>query len=225
MSEATVVGDTIEGVENPENFLNQEHYFTSAIYTIQKPDFIPLLNKVSREYLKKNKKASEIYPVIMSDNMVLDERLKEITGFIADTAFSILQSQGYNMNVYEIVMYDFWCQEHYKFSGQEEHIHQAVLSGFYFIDCPKNSSRVVFHDPRPAKVYSNLMEANPSMATYGSTMINYEPKPGMLMFANSWLPHSFLKNSSPKPFRFMHFNIGVNFKKPVDCPMPQTEVV
>jgi len=212
MSKVTIVGDVNETIEQSDNVLTQEHYFTSAIYTLQKPEFIPLLNKISKEYLKKSKKASEIYPVTMSDNMVFDERLREVIGFIKDTSFNILQSQGYNMNFYEIVMYDFWCQEHHKFSGQEEHIHQAVLSGFYFIDCPENSSRVVFHDPRPAKVFGNLVEENPIVATYGSTMINYEPKPGMFMFSNSWLPHSFLKNASSKPFRFMHFNIGVNFK-------------
>jgi uncharacterized protein (TIGR02466 family) len=140
------------------------------------------------------------------------ERIKDVVSFITQTAYHILVTQGYDMNFYEVMVYDLWGQEHYKFSGQEEHIHQAILSGFYFIDCPENSSRVLFHDPRPAKVYSNLTEKNSSMATYASTVINYEPKPGMLMFANSWLPHSFLKNSSSEPFRFMHFNIGVNHK-------------
>jgi hypothetical protein len=29
------------------------------------------------------------------------------------------------------------------------------------------------------------------------------------MFTNSWLPHSFTKNPSKKPFKFIHFNVGV----------------
>jgi len=31
----------------------------------------------------------------------------------------------------------------------------------------------------------------------------------MLMFANSWLAHSFTRNASDKPMRFIHFNLSV----------------
>jgi hypothetical protein len=40
-------------------------------------------------------------------------------------------------------------------------------------------------------------------------MINYHPKEGMLMLTNAWLPHSFTRNMSDKPMRFIHFNVNV----------------
>jgi hypothetical protein len=70
---------------------------------------------------------------------------------------------------------------------------------------------LVIHDPRPGKVQGNLPETDISIATYGSNMINFEPKPGMLVFANSWLPHSFGRHANDKPIQFVHFNITVNY--------------
>ena len=107
-----------------------------------------------------------------------------------------------------------WTQEHYKFSGQDEHVHPNMqISGFYFLDVPKNTPKVIIHDPRPSKVFSALPEVDMTQATYASTMINFTPEPGTLLLTNSWLPHSFTKNPSEKPFRFIHFNLGIVAKQ------------
>jgi len=196
--------------------LKEWHYFTSAVYSVTHTDFLKDINKISREYVNRTKKGiklNEIYPVYMGDNMSADPRLSDFTNFIKATASNILMSQGYNMQMLEVIFHELWAQEHYKFSGQEQHIHGGShITGFYFLDVPDDAPRVVFHDPRSAKVYSNLPESNPAQATYGSTMINFLPIPGTFIFTNSWLPHSFLKNPSVKPFRFIHFNLGVAMK-------------
>jgi hypothetical protein len=67
----------------------------------------------------------------------------------------------------------------------------------------------LFHDPRPGKVQINLPEFNTSNATLASDIINFDPKPGMLMFTNAWLPHGYTKNGSNKPMRFIHFNLAI----------------
>ena len=79
---------------------------------------------------------------------------------------------------------------------------------------PKDSPKLVFHDPRPAKVYANLPEFNSSDATYGSVIINYPPEPGKMMFTNSWLPHTIQRNPSKTPFRLVHWNLGVMWVPP-----------
>jgi len=40
-------------------------------------------------------------------------------------------------------------------------------------------------------------------------MVSFKPENGMLLFSNSWLPHSFTRNGSDKPFKFLHFNLGI----------------
>ena len=214
-SKVEIVGDepTNQLVQAPILQMIEHHYFASAVYSVQKPEFLKDVNKISREYvnrIKKTNKLDEIYPVYMTENMFTDPRLSEFVNFIGFLSGDILARQGYNMSNYNIIFYEMWTQEHYKFSGQEEHVHPGCqISGFYFLDVPKKSPRVIIHDPRAAKVFSNLPETDMNQATYGSTMINFTPEQGTLMLTNSWLPHSFTKNPSDKPFRFIHFNLGV----------------
>jgi uncharacterized protein (TIGR02466 family) len=221
-SKVEIIGDDSSSQTTQANQLqlNEWHYFTSAVYTVQKPEFLKDVNKISREYvnrIKKNSKLDEIYPVYMSENMYTDPRLGEFTNFIAYISKDILTRQGYNLTNLDVAFFEMWTQEHYKFSGQEEHVHPgSQISGFYFLDVPKNSTRVIIHDPRPAKIFSNLPEQDMSLATYGSTMINFMPEAGTMMFTNSWLPHSFTKNPADKPFRFIHFNLGVVAKQQIN---------
>lgn len=197
--------------------LVESHYFMSAVYTTEVPEYLDSLRKVSKEYLTQSKKQvtmNKIYPVMMSPNFVQDERVKPFVQLIEQTSLGIMINQGYDMSSFDVLCHEVWAQEHHQFSGQEEHIHpNCQISGFYFLDVPKDSSRVVFHDGNQAKKMIALPESNMNNATYASTMINYEPKPGMMMFTNSWLSHSFLKNSSKKPFTFIHFNVTLMYKQ------------
>lgn len=208
--------------------LTEALYFPSAIYTAEAPEYLDILRKVSKEYLAQAKKQitiNKIYPVIMSPGFGQDERVKPVIELIEKTSLNIMASQGYNMNIFDAFCHEFWAQEHYQFSGQEEHIHpNCQISGFYFLDVPKDSSRVVFHDNNQAKKMTALPEANMDYASYASTMINYEPKPGMLMFTNSWLPHSFIKNSSKKAFTFIHFNVVVMYRQNQTTPTSNCDV-
>lgn len=195
--------------------LQQWHYFPSVLYTIDRPEFLDNLRTVSNEYLasiKTTNTLNEIYPVWQTVGFQNDARIADFVRFIGTTCWDILAGQGYNMMPLHTTVTELWCQEHHKFSGQDEHIHGMgnQISGFYILDVPEdNTPRVAIHDPRPAKQYANLHEANMANATYASLAINFLPKPGQFMFFNSWLPHSFTKNPSSTPLRFIHFNIGV----------------
>ena len=194
--------------------LQQWHYFPSVLYTIDKPEFVNSVANVSNEYLqaaRQNQQLNEIYPVYMTQGFQNDARVADFVRFIGTTAWDILAGQGYNMTPFHTFLTELWCQEHHKFSGQDEHLHGNgnQISGFYFIEVPDDSPRVAIHEPRPAKQYANLPEANMANATYASLAINFMPKVGQFMFTNSWLPHSFTKNPSNTPFRFIHFNVGV----------------
>jgi uncharacterized protein (TIGR02466 family) len=196
-----------------QNGLATSYYFPSPIYVIEKPEFISKIKEVAEESLAKRRKESklnDLYPVYMSDNL-LDERLSDFLGFAGSTCWNILDSQGYAMSNLTTTFTECWVQEHYKHSAMDQHTHNGSVQivGFYFLDVPKDSSRAVFHDPRPGKVQINLPETNHSNATLASDIINFDPKPGLLIFSNAWLPHSYTKNSSNKPLRFIHFNLSV----------------
>jgi len=205
-------------------------YFPTMVGSVKKPEFLDIVKEVSDEYLEKRKEQQreldEIYPVYMTDNFYHEERIREFVNFIGKTSWDVLNGQGYNMETLGVSFNEMWTQEHYKHSAMEQHIHGygSQLTGFYFLDVPEKSSKVVFHDPRPSKVQINLPEKDMNVATYGSNMINFNPEPGMLMITNSWLPHSFTRHGSDDPLRFVHFNLIVMQQPQTSCPAP-AEVV
>lgn len=227
-----IIGDSESNQEcptsPPDGELQTYYYFPSAVYTVMKPEFIDVVMEVSNESLKANTHdLNEIYPVQMSGHIADDPRLEEFTSFVADTAWNILASQGYAMNNFTTYFSEMWTQEHHKHSLMEQHVHGAgnQLLGFYFLETPENCSRAVFHDPRPGKVQINLMETDGSNATPASNMINFAPEPGMLLFSNAWLPHSFSRHASEEPIKFVHFNVGVQYTPQVTSVTPAAEII
>ena len=207
--------------------LNVGWYFPCPIYNVERPDFLPSVSEVSEEALNESRKTqqvNDIYPVLMSGNFFTDPRVASFSQFVADTAWNILKDQGYNMMGLQTSFMEMWTQEHHKMSGMEQHVHGfgSQIVGFYFLEAPEGSSRVVFHDPRPGKIPLNLSEQNVSQATVASQMINFEPNPGLMVFSNAWLPHSFTRHTADKPIKFVHFNLTVQVAPP---PPPPAEVV
>jgi uncharacterized protein (TIGR02466 family) len=164
----------------------------------------------------------------MSQSYFNDPRIADFSKFVAQTAWDILKDQGYNMENKQTFFTEMWTQEHSKHSLMEQHTHKfgAQIVGFYFLDTPEGCSRLVIHDPRPAKTIVGLDETNMTMATEASDMINFEPKPGMIVFTNGWLPHSFGRHAGKKPIKFVHFNLSVQFAPQTACPIaPAAEVI
>ena len=208
--------------------INPWHYFTSPIYSFDKPEFLDAAKEVSEEkfkIIKETEKPNQIYPLLNTKNIHDDPRIENLASYVVTMAHHILDSQGYDMNQYRVDIYDFWCQEHYQTSGHERHVHNAVISGFYFINCPENSCRLLIHEPRQAKEYSQLIEKNPEIATYASNSINFVPKEGQIIFTNSWLSHSFTRNESDKPFRMIHFDLGLIYTPQIVSFIPNAEVI
>lgn len=216
--------------EKTPDIVMSEVYFPTVVYQIEKPEFLEAVCKVSESVLvdvRKNATLNDIYPVHMTGNLFDHPDIIPFQYYVGATAYNILTEQGYNLAGFEPYFSEMWCQEHYKHSGMEQHVHGAgsQIVGFYFLDTPENCSKVVLHDPRPAKSMSSWSETNVSKVTPASGMINFTPKPGLLMFTNAWLPHSFSRHGSDAPMRFIHFNLGLRPLPAAVCPAPAAEVV
>lgn len=201
-----------EVVKNTQ--LQVAYHFPCPIYLIERPDFLNIVNEVSKESLlqqHEERKLDDIYPVMMSGNYFADPRLTKFTEFVGATAWNILAEQGYFMQDKMVSFTEMWTQEHHKHSAMDQHIHGygSQIVGFYFLEVPENSSRLVFHDPRMGKPLIDLPETDVNQATIASKMINFKPKPGLMVFANAWLAHSFTRHAAEKPIKFVHFNLTV----------------
>lgn len=198
--------------------------FPSAVYLIDRPDFLAPVQSVSEEALEvaRGKHAlDEIYPLYMSDSYFTDPRVSSFSEFVGSTAWNIMSEQGYAMHDKRMTFTEMWTQEHYKHSAMEQHVHGygAQIVGFYFLETPAGCSNIVFHDPRAAKVQIDLREQDVTNVTLASKMINFAPKPGMLIFSNAWLAHSFTRHANEQPLKFVHFNLNVT-DTPLTCPAP-----
>ena len=207
-----------------QTHLQVAHHFPCPIYVIERPDFLKTISFISDEALVESRKTqslNEIYPVYMTNNYFGDSRAAGFAEFVGATAWNILNEQGYAMQDKAVQFTEMWTQEHHKHSAMDAHVHGfgSQIVGFYFLETPAGGSNVVFHDPRAAKVQIDLPEQDMSMATPASKMINFTPKPGMMIFANSWLAHSFTRHAADKPIKFVHFNLSVT-TAPQSCAIP-----
>jgi uncharacterized protein (TIGR02466 family) len=202
--------------------LQVAYHFPCPIYLIERPDFLDAVNVVSEEFLdvaKKERDLNEIYPVHMTQSYFGDPRVAKFSEFVGATAWNILNEQGYAMQDKAVSFTEMWTQEHHKHSAMDAHVHGfgSQIVGFYFLETPEGCSNVVFHDPRAGKVQIDLPEQDMNMATPASKMIHFTPKPGMMIFANSWLSHSFTRHAADLPIKFVHFNLTV-IHQPQACP-------
>lgn len=220
-----------EEVNNDEPQLALYTYFQTPIYHVKLPKYLDVVRKVSKDALKeikKDYKLDEIYPVYQTNDLRDDERLAEFSSHVINAAWDVMNAQGYAMDDFKTVYDSMWIQEHHKHSAMDQHSHGFGLQlvGFYFIDVPTDSSRLIIHDPRPAKVQINMPERDMTMATIASQAINFTPEPGDLYFTPAWLQHSITRNASKNPIRFMHINIGTMWSpQQQTCQMPEAEVI
>jgi hypothetical protein len=215
---------------NTKEELNEMFLFSAPVYKTHKPEFLKVARQVSQKFISKRKKEKELnsaYPVYMTENLHEAYEMQNFSNNIAQLSWGILKAQGYAMQHFDTYFTEMWCQEHHNMSSIERHIHGDgnVLTGFYFLDCPKDSSKIIFHDPREGKVITSLPQEKEENITYASNLVNFVPEEGDLFFSNACLPHSFSKNLSNKPMRFIHFNIAVTPTIPKHCQKPKVEVV
>jgi len=159
--------------------------------------------------LVKNQTPKKIFPVYQTGSVHLDPNFSYFTEYVLEQSAIILDDQGYDLSKHELYFEDCWAQEVMTYGHHFPHVHSnSQISGFYFLECPQEGIYPLFYDPRHGKNMINLPEKNINNITPATYECNYQPQPGMFMFFNSWLPHSFQLNASDQVCKFLHFNIS-----------------
>lgn len=218
--------------EEDKTLLRSFISFPTLVYSQVRTEFLPSVLSAANASLEENRDKADqsgVYPVVMSGSLLDVPEIEDFRRHVGETSWNILAEQGYAMQNTTVQFTEMWCQEHHKGSSMEYHNHPGgvQLVGFYFLEVPTDPEppRAIVHDPRPAKTMIDLPEADMSMVTAASSRINFVPEPGMLMFANAWLPHSFTRNPCDKPLKFIHFNLIVVPEAPMHCAPPAAEVI
>src|SRR5579871_54082 len=93
---------------------------------------------------------------------------------------------------------------------ETEHSHEgSVLSGVYYVDAPDNCGDLVFQDPIGARRAHRAFTQTNAPTQQSAMQINYSPKPGRLLFFESWLPHAVSGNKSDQT----RISIAINLRR------------
>jgi uncharacterized protein (TIGR02466 family) len=193
--------------------LQEAGYFQTKIYAVKKPEFLEAVKKVSDRHLEEVRKShgENKQMTVMTTTYAHEPELAGFAEYVSQTAWNILASQGYKMDDLVTYFTEMWTQEHNTVSDMPYHVHNmgSQISAFYFLDVPPGGCQMLIHDPRPTKMMINLPAADDKVVSEASPHIVFTPEMGTILFANAWLPHSFTKNMSLEPTRFVHMNLGV----------------
>ena len=204
--------------------LQREDLFKCPIWFADEPGFVKDLNKASDSYIeesKKNLKADidkrnkkygdkgDMGHVFHSTTLIGDPSFKKLQDYIGATAYNLLGEMGFDLSHYQVFTTEMWVQEFSKKGGGHHTLHShwnGHISGFYFLKASDKTSRPLFEDPRPGNVMNLLPEIDKSKVTYATSQINYQVKPGRMIFFPSYMPHQYVVDMGYEPFRFIHWN-------------------
>jgi len=204
--------------------LNLEEYFKCPIWWADQPKFVNKLNKASDSYIEASKKnlketidnrnkkfgnKEDMGHVFHSTTLIGDPKFKDLQNYIGATSYNLLGEMGFDLTNYSLFVTEMWVQEFAKKGGGHHTLHthwNGHISGFYFLKASEATSMPLFEDPRPGNVMNLLPEKDRSKITYASSQINYQVKPGRMMFFPSYMPHQYSVDIGYEPFRFIHWN-------------------
>ena len=206
-------------------------YFSTPVYLTQIPEWIDVLNKHCDPFIVKAKKINKNFYNNLnkkdkkkfgdfglshhSTSLVNLPEFKEFSDYIIARSLEVLDHIGYDLKDYNLQLNNLWVQEFAEKGGghHEGHVHyNNHLSGFYFLKCSNKTSFPIFHDPRPAKIITQLPLKNANEISLGSEVIHTKPKPGTFVIFPAFLKHQFALDFGIEPFRFIHFNVQAVLK-------------
>jgi len=204
--------------------LGREDYFKCPIWFADAPQFVEDLNKASDSYIetakknlkkeitKRNKKfgdKGDMGNVFHSTSLVGDLNFLPLQNYVGATAHNLLTEMGFNMDGHQMFITEMWVQEFAKKGAGHHSLHthwNGHISGFYFLKASERTSRPIFEDPRSGNMMNLLPQKDAAKITYASHQVNYEVKPGRMIFFPSYMPHMYTVDMGYELFRFIHWN-------------------
>ena len=202
------------------------NYFVTPVWSEIKPEFVKSLNKGSDPYIKEAKKSKEAKAHLKthgdfgrswrSRQLLTDTKFMDFRNYVGQKCWEFLDHSGFDMTRYNTFFEQMWVQEFAKKGGgnHSAHMHwNTHVNGFYFLKGSKNTSHPVFHEPRTGARATKLHMKNQKGISPGTELINFQPKPGLLIIFPGYLEHEFSVDYGKDPFRFIHFNISAVLKE------------
>jgi len=184
-------------------------YFPSYVYRWEQPEWIVELNIVEQDWDNPQSPART-----HSKDFEKDARFFNFKKNLEQIAYSILEEDGYAVDLYNIKVTQIWGQKMQWPRYHHLHVHgNTLFSGFYILNTIGECPYPIFSDPRPGKLMGDLLAPlfeevkPPTQSIHFNNII-----PGSLFVFNSWMPHQFINGVPEAEVSFLHFVITADKK-------------
>ncbi len=127
---------------------------------------------------------------------------------ILSNAATVGEFEKWDLANYRIYVMNSWGIINGKYAYNSMHNHpNAMLSGVYYIQAPKDCGNLEFRDPREARLMKSIPTTGHHRGTYKT--IYYEPIEGRMVLFPSWLLHSVRPNLSEEERVCVSFNLDL----------------
>jgi uncharacterized protein (TIGR02466 family) len=182
-------------------------YFPSVIYREERPDWVGYTLQVAQKYYAI---APDNDVMAQTTHMANDLDLKFLVDYLVLASDTILRSQGYDMDKYELYVSSLWGQDVKCTGGTNVHVHKNTqICGWLFLETPEGGSYPIYHDPRMNKQMIELDYVQGTELTNASSYVHFNNvKPGTFLMANSWMQHQLTPNNSQAQTKSIHFTVS-----------------
>ena len=136
------------------------------------------------------------------------EKPKNLIGILSPKINQVLTDMDWDIKSQIVKISSMWAIINKGGAANAKHHHgNSDISAAYYVRAPKDCGDIVFHDPRPAPVFSHPSANNPNGL---NAMINsITPIEGVLVLFPSYLEHSVNPNLSNEERIVISFNVSL----------------
>lgn len=145
------------------------------------------------------------------DRLFTDPVFAGLVDFIADCARQFGEQQHWDLEHFEPVLTQLFCNINSKGSYHRDHVHPySQISGVIYLKCEPGTSNINFNDPRTARwmVPAPLAQNRPE----NTLVYSLPPEAGKLLMFPSWLEHGVAQNRLDSDRISMSFNLELRQK-------------
>jgi uncharacterized protein (TIGR02466 family) len=185
-------------------FVEEKPKLLERIYQIRQQD------NLGREYSVKQ------FPNGYTSFYTLNRLYKDtvfdgLTRFLYEIATDFANQQFWDLENFELVMNQFWCNINSRYSYHRDHVHPySQISGVFYVQAEKSSPSISFRDPRIARwmVPPPARESRPENTLFAAV----PAEEGKVFMFPAWLDHGVPMNQTETDRISMSFNFELRHK-------------
>lgn len=174
---------------NPKN--NIKLFFPTPILFMEDEKYAAEMLPVAKKFLSRKDLLTNYWGYKNTYHAGL-ERFKELEQFkkyICKIGSDFLSSLGYDYSNKKLNAQIF-ASEMVRGDAHGRHTHpNGLLSGVFYLQVPKNASRIIFYDPRPFRNFVQHQQKKEKKTIFTEQKIYIPPKQGLLLLCESWMEH------------------------------------